>query len=90
MLRSPLDQLRSSHPELATRLETVVIQLDRASSESQESQVHSSGSMTPEQIAQEHRRLAKEYDDLLSQARSLPGFKDFLKPVKADALTHAA
>ncbi|CAE6533286.1 unnamed protein product [Rhizoctonia solani] len=90
MLRSPLDQLRVSHPTLAIRLQTVANQLHHAGSESRESQALSSGSLTAEQVAQKHRQLAQEYGDLLSQARTLPGFESFLKPLKANRLVQAA
>ncbi|KDN46878.1 hypothetical protein RSAG8_03955, partial [Rhizoctonia solani AG-8 WAC10335] len=85
MLRSPLDHLHSSHPDLATCLQVVAKQLHDASSESTP-QALSSRSLTPEQYAQQRRRLAKEYNDLLSQARTLPGFEDFLLPVKSNDL----
>ncbi|KAJ1302915.1 hypothetical protein OPQ81_003213 [Rhizoctonia solani] len=90
MLRSPLDQLHSVNPDLATRLQIVANQLHHAGSESRESRAIAPGSLTPEQIAQEHRRLAKEHHELLSQARKLPGLEDFLQPVKANSLIHAA
>ncbi|KAG8736818.1 hypothetical protein FRC11_002427 [Ceratobasidium sp. 423] len=90
MLRSPLDQLHSAHPDLATRLQTVSNQLHNASSHSRESQALSSGSKTVEQVAQEHRRLAIEYDNLIADARALPGFEDFLQPIKANILVGAA
>ncbi|KAG8683328.1 hypothetical protein FRC11_013694, partial [Ceratobasidium sp. 423] len=89
-LRSPLDELESSHPDLAVRLRNVAKQLNDASTESRESRARSSGFMTPEEVGREHRRLATEYDALLDQARRLPGFKDFLLPKKADSLVHAA
>ncbi|EUC56019.1 aromatic di-alanine and TPR containing protein, partial [Rhizoctonia solani AG-3 Rhs1AP] len=90
MLRSPLDQLQSIYPDLATRLRAVADKLHSAGSESRESQALASGSMTPEQVAQEHRRLAKEYEDLLVQIRQLPGFGEFLRPMKAAGLLQAA
>ncbi|EUC54332.1 aromatic di-alanine and TPR containing protein [Rhizoctonia solani AG-3 Rhs1AP] len=89
MLRSPLDQLRSSHPSLATRLQNIADRLHTAGSDSRESRAPSS-STTPEQVAQEHRRLAKEYNGLLSEARALPGFEDFLRPLKLHRLVDAA
>ncbi|KAG8700834.1 hypothetical protein FRC11_012628, partial [Ceratobasidium sp. 423] len=90
MLRSPLDQLHSAHPELATRLQIVSNHLHRASSHSRESQALSSGSKIVKQVAQEHRRLAIEYDNLIADARALPGFEDFLQPIKASLLVGAA
>ncbi|EUC57645.1 aromatic di-alanine and TPR containing protein, putative [Rhizoctonia solani AG-3 Rhs1AP] len=90
MLRSPLDKLQSVHPDIGTRLQEVANQLHSAASESRESRALASGSMRPEQLAQEHRRLANEYDDLLARIRKLPGFDDFLQPMKAKSLVQAA
>ncbi|KDN33864.1 hypothetical protein RSAG8_13045, partial [Rhizoctonia solani AG-8 WAC10335] len=89
MLRSPLGQLQASHPTLATSIQSVANQLHSASSESRESRALSS-SMSPEQVAQDHRRLAKEYGELLTHARALPGFEDFLRPIKVNRLLCAA
>ncbi|CAE7213966.1 unnamed protein product [Rhizoctonia solani] len=89
MLRSPLDHLLDSHPTLATRLQTVASELHVASSNSRES-LALSRSTTLEQVAQDHRRLAQEYEDLLTQARIQPGFEDFLRPMKAAGLMYAA
>ncbi|KAJ1303690.1 hypothetical protein OPQ81_008115 [Rhizoctonia solani] len=89
-LRSPLDHLHSSYPDLAARLQTAATQLHSASSQSQESRARSSGSLDPEKVAREHRQLAQEYNDLLAQARALPGFKDLLQPMKANDLVRAA
>ncbi|CAE6514096.1 unnamed protein product, partial [Rhizoctonia solani] len=90
MLRLPLDQLHASHPALATRLQAISNQLHNAGSESRESQALTSGSLTLEQVAQRHRRLAMEYDELISQTRALPGFENFLRPIKANTLVTAA
>ncbi|CAE6465909.1 unnamed protein product [Rhizoctonia solani] len=90
MLRSPLDELRSANLSLATRLQEVADDLHSASLESRESRARESGSMTPEQVAQEHRALAEEYKDLLAQVREMPGFEDFLQPIKANDLICAA
>ncbi|KAJ1299860.1 hypothetical protein OPQ81_002654 [Rhizoctonia solani] len=88
-LRSPFNQLHSVHPELATSLQNVAHRLHTASSDSQESRVLAS-STTLEQVAQEHRQLAREYENLIAQARTLPGFQDFLQPIKANDLVRAA
>ncbi|KAG8750727.1 hypothetical protein FRC11_010115 [Ceratobasidium sp. 423] len=90
MLCSPLDQLRSSHPAFATRLQTVAGQLHYAATESPASRELSSDVISPEQAAQHHRRLAQEYNDLLCKAREFPGFEDFLRPRKANGLIQAA
>ncbi|CAE6433250.1 unnamed protein product [Rhizoctonia solani] len=92
MLRSPLDQLQDSHPIVATRLREVANQLRIASSESREGpELYSaSGLIDSEQIGQRHRRLAREYDELLTQVRAIPGFDKFLRPIRVNRLLCAA
>ncbi|KAJ1309464.1 hypothetical protein OPQ81_006240 [Rhizoctonia solani] len=90
MLRSPLDQLQSSHPDLAARLQKVAKQLHDAGSGLIELQMLSSDSVTPEQLGQQRRRLAKEYINLLAKVHTLAGFQDFLQPIKSVGLIQAA
>ncbi|KAJ1305468.1 hypothetical protein OPQ81_000476 [Rhizoctonia solani] len=90
MLRSPLDQLHISHPDLAACLQDVANQLYDAGSQSRESRVLDMDSLTAERVAQKHRRLAIEYADLIAQAQTLRGFEDFMKPMKVNGLFHAA
>ncbi|CEL55876.1 hypothetical protein RSOLAG1IB_01888 [Rhizoctonia solani AG-1 IB] len=90
MLRSPLDELYSLDPSLALRLQSIAGLLQNASSDSRGSETYSAGLTTPEKAAQEHRRMAKEYGDLLSRARKFPGFEDFLRPMKSKDLVRAA
>ncbi|KAF8750628.1 TPR-like protein [Rhizoctonia solani] len=83
MLRSPVGSLTPSDPLLASRLHSVAQQLHHASSG-----LPSSDSTV---FLPEHRhRLAREYIDLLAQARSLSGLEHFLQPAKANVLTQAA
>ena len=89
MLRSPLDQLHSSHSDLATRLESIAKQLYSFSFESLPIQAAPSDPITPEQAGQQRRRLALEYNSLLTQTRQLSGFETFLQPIKASQLMHA-
>ncbi|CAE6461719.1 unnamed protein product [Rhizoctonia solani] len=86
MLRSPLDQLHTSYPDLATRLQSISGQLHTSSFDSQPIQSTVSGSMTPEKVGQERRRLATEYHNLLAQTRQLHGFESFMQPLKANRL----
>ncbi|EUC58724.1 aromatic di-alanine and TPR containing protein, partial [Rhizoctonia solani AG-3 Rhs1AP] len=88
MLRSPLDQLYSSHPDLASQLESISSQLHTSSFDIQLSPA-ASDPMTPEQVGQQRRRLATKYHNLLTQTRQLPGFETFLQPLKADKLMSA-
>ncbi|CAE6470215.1 unnamed protein product, partial [Rhizoctonia solani] len=82
MLQSPVDDLVLSYPTLATELRSVSQQLHLANSQSPDSR---SATYPPE-----HRhRLAREYGDLLSQIRKLPGFENFLQPTKVNDLVRA-
>ncbi|KAG8727279.1 hypothetical protein FRC11_013566, partial [Ceratobasidium sp. 423] len=89
MLRSPLDRLHLSYPDLASRLQTVAKQLQDASSNVPASQAPTSAPADLEHVGQLRRCLAKEYNDLLTETRKLSGFEDFLWPMKASTLVHA-
>ncbi|KAF8688523.1 TPR-like protein, partial [Rhizoctonia solani] len=89
MLRSPLDELRSSNQTLADRLQEVASQLETVSSKHRAPQKTASDSSTLKQ-ASVHHLLAHEYNDLLDQIRRLHGFEDFLQPMKINKLVHAA
>ncbi|CAE6502626.1 unnamed protein product [Rhizoctonia solani] len=89
-LRSPVDRLHSSHPDLASRLQSVARQLHCASSEPQVAETATPHLTVEEQTGQQRRRLALEYQETLVKARQLPGFEDFLQPIKANDLICAA
>ncbi|KDN35929.1 hypothetical protein RSAG8_11192, partial [Rhizoctonia solani AG-8 WAC10335] len=92
MLRSPLDDLYSADSSLAEHLKKVTAELHATASRSQDSHSTDRGEpvLSPEKIALRHRQLAKEYADLLSRARQIPGFEDFLKPARGTELISAA
>ncbi|CUA74678.1 Protein kinase rad3 [Rhizoctonia solani] len=77
-LRTPLDHLHATNPLLAEKITQVA------------SKLNSTSSQNLEQIAQEHRRTALEYERLISEARQLPGFGDFLRPKKVSELMRVA
>ncbi|CCO35426.1 hypothetical protein BN14_09544 [Rhizoctonia solani AG-1 IB] len=83
MLRSPVENLEKSCPALASRLQSVSQKLHHASSGTSAS---SSIAHTPEY----RHRLAREYGNIITNVRLLPGFEDFLRPSKVDALKRAA
>ncbi|GAB1527614.1 hypothetical protein RhiTH_010790 [Rhizoctonia solani] len=83
VLWSPLDNLEASHPVLAAQLHAVSAQLHHANS--------GSPPLASVDDAPKHQhRLAREYSHLLAQARSFPGFEDFLRPTKATGLMRVA
>lgn len=87
-LRNPLDDLCHSHPEFAKSLEEVARNLDEAGTRTTGDYEGDLDSL--ENASQAHRRLAERYDQLLAQARDLPGFSDFMRPKKASTLAAAA
>ncbi|KEP45287.1 aromatic di-alanine and TPR containing protein, partial [Rhizoctonia solani 123E] len=90
MLRSPLNELHSSHPDLATQLETLASQLHSSSFDAQQIQAASSDSMAHELAGKQRRQLASDYHNLLARIRQLPGLESFLRPTKTDTLMHLA
>lgn len=89
-LRSTFCDLSAAHPELAQQLEGVGRQLEYAGSRSADPSFSVTYSWELEKNAQQHRRLAAEWDHLLDQAREVPGFQDIVRPRKIDELMHAA
>ncbi|CAE6365103.1 unnamed protein product [Rhizoctonia solani] len=86
MLRSPLDQLYISHPDIATSLQAAAEHLHQAGLES-----GAPRSLTSDLSSSKDRHsIAGEYNRLLAEARALPGFEDFLRPMKSKDLVHAA
>ncbi|KAG9078784.1 hypothetical protein FS749_009148 [Ceratobasidium sp. UAMH 11750] len=88
-LCTPLDQLATVNPSLAQEMSKVFQALDLAtpSDSPPESPLDFSAVQEP---AQRRRRLAEKRDDLVAQARSLPGMRDFLRPKSASSLAAAA
>lgn len=89
-LRTPFDALSRVNMELAKRLKQVGRALENAGSRSENASLRPSEALNLEQDAQYHRRLATQWDQLLGQARDLPGFDSFMRPRKAKKLMTAA
>ncbi|KAH7320486.1 CHAT domain-containing protein [Rhizoctonia solani] len=93
VLRTPLDDLRSVEPGLADGLQKVASQLQKMALRDQihyDIAASNISLSSPEEMADQHRKLAKEHAGLLSQVRRLSGFENFLKPKKASELASAA
>jgi hypothetical protein len=80
-LRTPVDDLRAVNPNLANDLVWTSRALEKASTRDTGSN-GLDASLSLEDAAQNHRRLAEKWDNLLKSARTLPGFEDFLLPKK--------
>ncbi|THU75490.1 hypothetical protein K435DRAFT_579188, partial [Dendrothele bispora CBS 962.96] len=89
-LHTPLDELRQKHPDLANELSMVSLALGNAGT----SDFHDIGLETKqksaEDEAQNHRKSAVRYEELLAQVRELDGFGSFLRPKKFSELVSAA
>lgn len=85
-LRTPHNDLLASDPVLASDIETVARELENAASlRPSETQTQSL-----EEAAQQHRRLAEKWENLISRARLIPGMQNFLRPRQASELMTAA
>ncbi|KAG9081841.1 hypothetical protein FRC07_014399, partial [Ceratobasidium sp. 392] len=89
-LRTPFDDLAAVNLDLANELKYTASQLDTAGSSTTAAGKTSEPVASLESQAQHHHGLALRWEELLTQARRLPGFHDFLLPTKAHMLKQAA
>ena len=97
-LRTPADALRVKDASLADALTHVSIALEHASTGNSAMRRHLGWSYkgrsykepSMEEVAQQHRRLAEEWEQLVGRARAIGGFEDFLRPKKFAQLRSAA
>ncbi|KIM86377.1 hypothetical protein PILCRDRAFT_816309, partial [Piloderma croceum F 1598] len=87
-LRTPLDGLHATDPELAAKLASVARALESGSS--QAFFAGGDNEVSPEQAAQKHRRLADEWETVVEHVRKLPHFERFLLPKQYSELRDAA
>jgi hypothetical protein len=92
-LRTPVDKLRASYPELADQLERVSHQLEHASAREKPAMNKLMNDWNTEDTslevqAREHHAVALLWEKLLVQIRSLPGFERFLLPKTIEQLTY--
>jgi tetratricopeptide (TPR) repeat protein len=89
-LRTPLDELESCKPTLASRFMTLSRQLEHAGASRQHSDTGSSSlqRISLEDAARSHVTLVKEWEDLLANVRSIKGFETFLQPAPCSSLMH--
>ncbi|KAE9390268.1 TPR-like protein [Gymnopus androsaceus JB14] len=93
-LRSPLDDLHHQYPKIAKELERVAQALQHAGTSTTRNNIENRDSevkqLNLEEEAQNHRKMAFRYEELLQQIRALDGFTSFLKPKKLSELASAA
>jgi tetratricopeptide (TPR) repeat protein len=87
-LRTPLDTLRVANAPLADRLVNVSRQLDSAGSSLriQNLEMPILEKISHEDAALDQTRLAREWEALLAQVRSISGFETFFQPLPVAAL----
>ena len=91
-LRTPVDDLRTAHPELAAQFERVSYQLEHTGTRDRAAlnELTSHSNMVDgllENQASQHHTLAIERERLLAEIRALPGFERFLLPKTIDQLS---
>jgi tetratricopeptide (TPR) repeat protein len=87
-LRTPVDQLAESHPDLADRLRTISRQLE--TSTSHDSGFNQTDKLGIDEVARKHRELSIERDKLIDTIRAIPEYKSFMSPKRFDELAPVA
>jgi tetratricopeptide (TPR) repeat protein len=86
-LRTPVDELREVSPDLADRLVTVSMLLDRPPGEGAFS---ARGTRSMEEEGRQYRALTKEWESIIEKIRLIPNFESFLRSHKASQLMKSA
>ncbi|KDR86154.1 hypothetical protein GALMADRAFT_109669 [Galerina marginata CBS 339.88] len=80
-LRSPLDDLRESHPTIADEIRSVSTALEYAGSRRETNTTDDLlQKMTQQDEVTTHVKLAQKWDELLAKVRGIHGYEDFLRP----------
>ncbi|KAJ7893570.1 CHAT domain-containing protein, partial [Mycena leptocephala] len=87
-LRTPLDDLKHSHPSLAEKLQLNSLQLEGAGTRDNYRQDRAHESL--QSIAEQYHDCAQEREQLLREIRALKGFSGFLMPKKISEISLAA
>ncbi|KDR69832.1 hypothetical protein GALMADRAFT_103931 [Galerina marginata CBS 339.88] len=89
-LRTPLDALQSYDSVLANKIVTVAQALEGAGNRRESSTLISETSVFLKSTVKDeelvHVQLARQWDQLLAEVRSIPDFEDFLKPPPSSIL----
>jgi tetratricopeptide (TPR) repeat protein len=89
-LRTPVDTLSSSHPELAQRLLVLSAQLEGSGTRAHSGRTESSAQDSLQSTADQAHQNAYDRQKLLKQIRALEGFSRFLLPRTITELSKAA
>ncbi|TDL18329.1 hypothetical protein BD410DRAFT_775091 [Rickenella mellea] len=90
-LRSPIDDLYEINLDLAMRLSSVALALEKegCKENSLMSASQSDAKISPEQAIQKNHQLADKWDSLVKCAQKLPGFEHFMLPKQFSELRQA-
>ncbi|CAE6526310.1 unnamed protein product [Rhizoctonia solani] len=91
-LRTPLDTLCVAHPVLGHELQQAAKDLHGITSDIspiKTTSAHDAG-ISMEEVTQKTHKLAERYQELVQDARQLPGFEDFFSPKRISQLIPAA
>ncbi|CUA67673.1 hypothetical protein RSOLAG22IIIB_07517 [Rhizoctonia solani] len=87
-LRTPIEDLAVVDPELAGRLSQIMNQLNKDPDSAMADRFNDLPDA--EKTTQQRHRVAEEYDKLIHQVRTIPGFQDFLKRKESKAIMSCA
>jgi tetratricopeptide (TPR) repeat protein len=76
-LRNPIDELHTSHPQLADRLQSIARQLE--ASESHDTIRKDVQMVSVENISRKYSKLAVEWENVVEEVRRIPQFEGFLR-----------
>ncbi|KAJ7774138.1 CHAT domain-containing protein [Mycena maculata] len=92
-LRTPLDRLESSYPDLASQMAALARELEQSSFRKTRRNLSTDRQHEAISIESEGarcQRLNKDWEQAIPSARMLPGFEDFMQPKGIIALKQAA
>ncbi|KAG8887968.1 hypothetical protein FRB98_008641 [Tulasnella sp. 332] len=88
--RTALDDLSAASPRLAAEFTTLGSRLENSVKQDHTSRSSGSQSISGSDEIGRHQELTRQWSDVVSQIRMVPGFATFLKPTPFDALRCAA
>ncbi|KAJ7737592.1 CHAT domain-containing protein [Mycena maculata] len=92
-LRTPLNRLESSHPDLASRIAALARELEQASFRETRRNLSpdtQDNAISIELEGARCHRLNRDWDEAINSVQMLPGFEDFMRPKGIMALKRAA
>ncbi|KAJ7889711.1 CHAT domain-containing protein [Mycena leptocephala] len=89
-LRSPVDALKHSYPELAQRLVSLSTELAGSGTRPSAELIQSGTQLSPQSVADRAHQNAHERGELIKEIRQLEGFERFLLPKTISELSPAA